>query len=655
MAHHPRRNGDAKRQWARGREGAVGFGYVALIGAAVFVIAGCIALVPPEGGNTTSLLGSFATAVRSFTQDEGELLMDTFGGGRTLVFDTGEPKGSGTSGVRFGDTEAILADLPRCTFGSSSGVLNDRVLLSEIAWMGTVANAQNEWIELANASDGTADISGWQLVDRDDQVHVTFASGTALVPHGYLLMERREEAVPGTAADVLYGGSLRNSDEALRLFDVDCNTVDEVVASPSWLAGDNASKRTMERDLATLSWHTSAIPGGTPRAENSLSPKALGSVEGASTTVAGTAPTSVRRVATGTATSSASPGTVDGMDVPLCGQENLAAPTFSVLVNEVAWAGMGSTKTSDEWIELRNVGTGTVHLAGWQVMNKSRTLRVIFDGDDTLAPGGYYLIERTDDTTVPGTAADKLFSGAVKNNDEALRLFDERCVLVDEVVVGSAWPAGTASPDYRSAERSDDLSWHTYGYTAANGVFGTPRMQNSEPVPVPPTTAATTPTEGIGEQPSSPTAVATVRVLVSEVMAGSDGASSNEFIELYNAGDAAVVLTGWSLKKRASTGNESTLVAASRLEGKTVAPGGYLLLGNDTGYLGATPLDVRWPTSYTLAYTNNAVILFNATGAAHDEAVWAEVPAGKSYARASWESATFAVQEIPTPQGSGTP
>lgn len=647
MAHHPFSNGGARHEQGRGRSGAVGFLYVALTGAAVLLVVGVALGVAPRT-DQSSFLGSLTSSL-------GTLFSDTFGSGRTLVFETSDGSVSAPSGRTTVGERAVSPGASRCSFTSSSVLSYDHVLVSEVAWMGGAASAQNEWIELANISTGSVDISGWQLVDRDDQIHTTFTSGTVLASRGFLLLERKEDSVPGVAADVRYDGSLRNSDEALRLFDADCNVVDEVVAAPLWPAGENASKRTAERDLSDRTWHTSALPGGTPRAPNSEPP--VFAVRG--TSPSGVVASSSLRAATttGTSTLGALGATSDTSDIPLCAQENLGAPILSVRVNEVAWAGTGSTRTADEWIELTNTGTSTMSLAGWQLVSKSRTIRVVFDDEDVLPPHGYYLLERTDDTGVPGVAADKLFVGGIKNNDEALRLFDGQCVLIDEVVATTAWPAGTAGPDYRSAERSSDLSWHTYGYTAANGIYGTPRTQNSDPVPLPPphTIAAASAENEEGTVSSTTTATGTARVLVSEVMAGSDGASSNEFIELYNAGGTSVTLTGWSVKKRTSTGSESTLVAASRLEGKSIAPGGYLLLGNDTGYAGATPLDVRWPTSYTLAYAQNAVRVLDASGMVLDEAAWMEVPAGKSYARVSWDTALFVVQEIPTPQGSQAP
>jgi len=139
-------------------------------------------------------------------------------------------------------------------------------------------------------------------------------------------------------------------------------------------------------------------------------------------------------------------------------------------------------------------------------------------------------------------------------------------------------------------------------------------------------------------------------------MAGMDGATDYEFVELYNADEHAVDLTGWYVKKRSSAGKESSLVSANAadpsasLEGKTIETGHYLLLANSNGYTGAVAADVRWPKSYTLAYTNNAVVLYNAAGEKVDEVAWTEIPKGSSYARMPINGSTFSIQTTPTPQ-----
>jgi len=110
---------------------------------------------------------------------------------------------------------------------------------------------------------------GYQLVDRDDQIHITFST-TTIPAGGFILLERNNnDSVSSKTADIIYTGSLKNSDEGLRLFDGNCNLLDEVIANPDWPKGSNNSKKTMERK-DDLSWQTSNDIGGTPGEKNSI-------------------------------------------------------------------------------------------------------------------------------------------------------------------------------------------------------------------------------------------------------------------------------------------------------------------------------------------------------------------------------------------------
>jgi hypothetical protein len=139
---------------------------------------------------------------------------------------------------------------------------------------------------------------------------------------------------------------------------------------------------------------------------------------------------------------------------------------------------------------------------------------------------------------------------------------------------------------------------------------------------------------------------------VSEILAGVDGNTNYEFIELYNPNEAVVDLTGWSIKKRSSSGSESVLVSANRFEGRKIMSKKYLLLANEGGYNGVIQPDIVWPKSYSLAYKNNAIIFYNANGEAIEDIGWDEIAKGQSLERVSWESDEFKIQNNPNPQNS---
>ena len=68
------------------------------------------------------------------------------------------------------------------------------VVVSEIAWMGTTASYNHEWIELYNNTAAPVDLAGWTLRAADGSPSIPLA-GT-IPPAGHLLLERSDSAVP---------------------------------------------------------------------------------------------------------------------------------------------------------------------------------------------------------------------------------------------------------------------------------------------------------------------------------------------------------------------------------------------------------------------------------------------------------------------------
>ena len=150
----------------------------------------------------------------------------------------------------------------------------------------------------------------------------------------------------------------------------------------------------------------------------------------------------------------------------------LAAADRAV-IHEIAW--MGTTHSAnDEWIELHNPGADAVYLGGWTLAAADGAPSVALAG--VLPPGGYLLLERTDDASVPGVGADLLYSGALENGGEILELRDRNAALVDRV---DAWYAGdnptraTMSRISPWAAGADPGNWQT-STAVYDGGRGTP-------------------------------------------------------------------------------------------------------------------------------------------------------------------------------------
>jgi len=145
----------------------------------------------------------------------------------------------------------------------------DKVVLNEIAWMGTSLSSNNEWLELKNISSQSANLNGWQLFNQNQHLIIRFNENDILSPNQFFLLERSDDqSLPYQKADKIYQGGIKNTEETLYLFDSHCQLQDIAGADPDWPAGDNASKRTMERK-ENLGWQTSYSVGGTPNQRNS--------------------------------------------------------------------------------------------------------------------------------------------------------------------------------------------------------------------------------------------------------------------------------------------------------------------------------------------------------------------------------------------------
>lgn len=149
-----------------------------------------------------------------------------------------------------------------------------------------------------------------------------------------------------------------------------------------------------------------------------------------------------------------------------------------------------------------------------------------------------------------------------------------------------------------------------------------------------------------------------INIGISEILVGIDGNANYEFIELYNPNDIAVDLTGYSIKKRSSTiGSDLTTIVSNKtkygdFKDKKIAPKSYLLLAQEDGYSGSVQPDILYST--TLAYKNNAIILYNANGEAIEDIGWDEIVKGQSLERVfiPWNSGEFKIQNNPNPQNS---
>lgn len=173
--------------------------------------------------------------------------------------------------------------------------------------------------------------------------------------------------------------------------------------------------------------------------------------------------------------------------------------SLDVVMNEIGWMGT-EADASDEWLELYNNTEQTIDLSGWQILSKTDNGPniIISSGkcsNTFIQTGGYFLIERTADSTISNVVADCAVSfgknGSIDNTAEHLALLDPSGNIIDEINFIGQWPGGTNSPK-ASMERispglpgSEAGNWKTGidGSIAIDAenlpVLGTPRSQNS--------------------------------------------------------------------------------------------------------------------------------------------------------------------------------
>jgi len=348
-----------------------------------------------------------------------------------------------------------------------------------------------------------------------------------------------------------------------------------------------------------------------------------------------------------------------------CNFSSAGLPTHQIIFSEIAWMGSPpqngeslSSAGNNEWIEIKNNSGGDFNLTGYQILDESGNFKITLNGGK-LSSGALYLLERTDDNSVPGVTADKIYSGTLSNSGMYLKFFGSNCVLLDEVLASEGWPAGDNATKHTMSRNPYNLSWYTSGY-----IGGTPRAPNADAslsVSAPPQPSAPTSENQTSSPPSSgqsqaPAVSGADHVLVSEVMYELAGCAKCEFIELYNPTsqniDLKQLIGDDRLRIIASTGSIGNRVITWQ---RTIIPtkGYFLFVSSDYQEL----LSLADAT-YSAYLTNQSGVQLttNSGNTVIDEVRWSEgqFKSGESWERRSWDSNQFVVQSNPNPRNSGS-
>lgn len=328
------------------------------------------------------------------------------------------------------------------------------VVISEVAWMGTQASANDEWIELYNNTDYDIDLTGWKLQAEDGTPTIVLSG---IIPaHGFFLLERTDDnTVSDIAADLVYGNdgsswALSNSGEKLLLKDSNNIVIDTANGNGGpWPAGTASPRATMERIDPTApdsdaNWDTN---DGVHR--NGLD---------------------------------ANNNPING--TPKAPRQRASYNARDVVISEIAWMGTGAS-ANDEWIELYNNTDRAISLVWWRLEAADGVPSIVLSG--TIPARGFFLLERTDDSTVSDIPADQIYTGALSNSGESLILKDPSGNVIDTANGdGGPWPAGNDFPR-ATMERLDllapdsDTNWATNNGVYRNGLDAQSNPINGTP------------------------------------------------------------------------------------------------------------------------------------------------------------------------------
>lgn len=327
-----------------------------------------------------------------------------------------------------------------------------------------------------------------------------------------------------------------------------------------------------------------------------------------------------------------------------------------IILNEVAWMG-SSQDANDEWLELKNISGRSAAVGGWQVLNRSGSIKINLAATSTIAQEGFLILKRTKD-----------YSGALANTGDWLKVLDRDCKVVDDLNASSGWPGGNNTTKKTLERDVSTTGWHTSVNAggspgAQNSVIAivvpsanasstssqaTQANQNSSTTTVATTTpsaatstdtntdtnassslpednvpiATSTPTSTPPEPPTivttTPALAPTHLVIAAVQITGGEGLTDQDYIKIFNPTSESANVSGWKLRKRTKTGTESSIKVFP--DGSTIAPGGYFTWANSVNGFSAT-IGANASSTQTLS-SDNSIALLDASDVVVDAVAW---------------------------------
>jgi hypothetical protein len=241
------------------------------------------------------------------------------------------------------------------------------VVINEVAWAGTRASADDEWIELYNPTTSAINLAGWVLKSSDGSPTIELPN-VNLAAGAYFLLERTDDnTVADITADLIYTGSLTNSGEILYLYDPGDRIIDTANSNGGlWPAGNPSDYSSMQRSVIAADsdfvWVTYDVTKDLPA--NYAHDAAGNPIRG--TPRRGNLPINVTATPTRVSTTTgggSSGGSTGGIatPAPVIGiSEFLPRPGHD-------WNNDGRVDVFDEFIEIINAGRGDINLSAYRL------------------------------------------------------------------------------------------------------------------------------------------------------------------------------------------------------------------------------------------------------------------------------------------------
>ena len=293
---------------------------------------------------------------------------------------------------------------------------------------------------------------------------------------------------------------------------------------------------------------------------------------------------------------------------PVKGFAQAAAAPLDIVINEIAWMGT-DVSANDEWIELYNNTENPINFDGWQLVSQDRTPKINLSG--IIPANGFYLLERTDNTSVPNVPADQIYTGALGNTGETLELYDNFGNLIDRVDNSFDWSAGD-NKTKQTMERIAPGEWQT-----SQNPGGTPKEKNSIVVGTSQSEPAIeTPAKDNPPQPQQVQTIYPTNIVINEILPSPVGPDeTEEWIEIFNQNDFDVDLIDWQIGDIVGKTAAYTFPKGTKISSK-----GFLVLS-------------RPETKITLNNDGDSLNLLRPDGKIIDTLTYEKAPLGQSYNR----------------------